>query len=597
MRRMNKPLLPFITLLITIATNSLFLPVYAASVQVLPVKHKHYLTTELGLGYSALMQKTSLGKSSGMAGGAFQIGYEWNYRHFLLHTGAEFAVLSDRANIYDVEYTSPYTKGLDPAYPMTQHYRFSDYHDTELLGQVNIPVMAGGLFKEKYYFLVGARIGLPVLHQSTSSATLKTTLEDPYLIDEIGANGDIPVHDVLTSEESASFNYGTKINVQASAEVGMIVKSFNTEAPRRGAGSRRNEPTKLPIHLRVALFADYGILNMVEASHGPLVSVEEPRTAVFNPYLGNNGSKVNSLFVGVKFAALFQVNKPKTVELPQSWLDIMVTDAATKAPLASTLVITDEKTGRAQTRTTKNGKLHTRTKEGHFSVEASAQDYYPQTKSYSIGALGENASLDFALRHRPYLRVRVTNNTTHDPLMVGVQIIDRNNGDTVAVLTTDSVNGLLRTMLDDNREYKIRIAQLGYETALQDVRYIGDSIIMALQPIKKGRTIVVHNLYYATNETRILPKSEPALVDLTEFMRENPNIRIRIVGHTDNVGTEQANQLLSQGRADALRDELVARGIDAGRIETLGRGEKEPVASNDTEEGRALNRRVEFTIL
>ena len=572
--------------------------VNAAPTKVLPLNHHHYLTTELGLGYSSLIQKSDYGKSNGLAGGALQVGYEWNYKHFLLHSGIEFAMITDLAHLNDVEYTAPYTTGLlNPEYPMTQHYRFINYTDMEMLGQVNIPLMVGGLFQDRWFFLVGAKAGIPLLHKSTSKATLRTTLTDEFLIGEIGDRMDIPQHDIITTNESATFDFPTNINVQLAAEVGMIVKSFNTEQPKSSGAKANAQPAKQPIHLRVALFCDYGLLNLVKPSEGALVSVQEPRTAVFNPYLGNGGCKVNSLLVGVKFAALFHLNKPKTIELPQSWLDILVTDAATKAPLASTLVITDEKTGRSQTRTTKSGKLHTRTKEGDYTVEASAQDYYPQTQSYSIAELGDNASLDFALRHRPYLRVRVTNKNTNDPLMVGVQIIDRNNGDTVAIITTDSTTGVIRTMLDESRQYKVRVAQLGYETALQDVRYVGDSILLSLQPIKKGRTIVVHHLYYATNETRILPKSESALVDLSEFMRENPNIRIRIVGHTDNVGTEQANQILSQGRADALRDELVARGIEADRIETLGKGEKEPVASNDTEEGRALNRRVEFTIL
>ena len=80
-------------------------------------------------------------------------------------------------------------------------------------------------------------------------------------------------------------------------------------------------------------------------------------------------------------------------------------------------------------------------------------------------------------------------------------------------------------------------------------------------------------------------------------MNENPQVRIRIIGHTDNVGSDEANRKLSEGRANAVKDDIVGRGIDTQRIETIGKGESEPVASNDTEEGRAQNRRVEFVIL
>ena len=84
--------------------------------------------------------------------------------------------------------------------------------------------------------------------------------------------------------------------------------------------------------------------------------------------------------------------------------------------------------------------------------------------------------------------------------------------------------------------------------------------------------------------------------ELSAFMREHPTVSILITGHTDNVGSDQANQRLSEGRANAVRDALIERGVQAERIEAEGKGESEPIADNDTEEGRAKNRRVEFTI-
>jgi outer membrane protein OmpA-like peptidoglycan-associated protein len=74
-------------------------------------------------------------------------------------------------------------------------------------------------------------------------------------------------------------------------------------------------------------------------------------------------------------------------------------------------------------------------------------------------------------------------------------------------------------------------------------------------------------------------------------------LKIRISGHTDHVGSDEANLRLSNDRANSVRDYLVSKGIDALSIEAIGYGESEPVATNDTEEGRQLNRRVEFTIL
>ena len=116
-------------------------------------------------------------------------------------------------------------------------------------------------------------------------------------------------------------------------------------------------------------------------------------------------------------------------------------------------------------------------------------------------------------------------------------------------------------------------------------------------PVKVGTKVVLHNLFFATNKTQILPESEKALDELYAFLNSHPELVIRITGHTDNVGSDQANIILSEGRANAVRDELIKRGVEVERIEAEGKGEAEPIADNATEEGRAKNRRVEFTIL
>ena len=108
---------------------------------------------------------------------------------------------------------------------------------------------------------------------------------------------------------------------------------------------------------------------------------------------------------------------------------------------------------------------------------------------------------------------------------------------------------------------------------------------------------VLQRLFFAPNRTTILPQSEQALQELHALLEDNPDIRIRIIGHTDSVGSDEANQRLSEGRAASVRDELVKRGISADRIEVEGKGESEPITTNETAEGRAQNRRVEMVIL
>ncbi len=89
----------------------------------------------------------------------------------------------------------------------------------------------------------------------------------------------------------------------------------------------------------------------------------------------------------------------------------------------------------------------------------------------------------------------------------------------------------------------------------------------------------------------------PVLEEVVRIMKEHPEIRVEIQGHTDNIGSDEANMTLSERRAEAVKQYLVNRGIDAGRLDTRGFGESRPIDSNDTDLGRARNRRIEFVVI
>ena len=276
---------------------------------------RHYLTTELGVGYSALLNQSALGKSSGLAGGKLQVGYEWNYRRLLVHTGIEFASVNDRTKVNPFQLQIPYTVGLPAGEAMDEHFDFQSWTETQLMGQVNIPVQVGGIFADRYYFLAGARIGLPVLHSRKAKATVQTWLTDPTLIGELN---EVPVHDAFTSDESASGKWAAAtINAQLSAEVGVVLNSFFEKPAAKGKTKGKSSSAdkgKKPVLYRVGLFADYGITSLVPGAKTgapALADVAEPRQIALNDYFAASGSKVNSLLVGAKFAILFQLNEPK----------------------------------------------------------------------------------------------------------------------------------------------------------------------------------------------------------------------------------------------------------------------------------------------
>lgn len=118
-----------------------------------------------------------------------------------------------------------------------------------------------------------------------------------------------------------------------------------------------------------------------------------------------------------------------------------------------------------------------------------------------------------------------------------------------------------------------------------------------LQPIEAGASIVLKNVFFGNNETKLQPESEAELNKIIALLNENPNMKVQISGHTDNVGKKEANQLLSLNRAKSVVNYLIGKGITINRLLPKGFGDSKPVASNDTDEGKSLNRRTEINVV
>jgi OOP family OmpA-OmpF porin len=99
---------------------------------------------------------------------------------------------------------------------------------------------------------------------------------------------------------------------------------------------------------------------------------------------------------------------------------------------------------------------------------------------------------------------------------------------------------------------------------------------------------------FDTGKSAIKPESRPIIEQIVQMLKSNPDLKISVEGHTDNVGNPKSNKTLSDERAKAVVKEIVAQGIDAKRLSAVGYGQDKPIADNNTEEGRAKNRRVEL---
>jgi outer membrane protein OmpA-like peptidoglycan-associated protein len=119
----------------------------------------------------------------------------------------------------------------------------------------------------------------------------------------------------------------------------------------------------------------------------------------------------------------------------------------------------------------------------------------------------------------------------------------------------------------------------------------------SIESLHKGGTYKIKNLFFSNKSSALNDLATAELTNLLHFMNDNADLHIEVQGHTDNVGNDNDNLLLSQSRAKAVHEFLINNGVDASRVRFRGYGETKPVASNDTEDGRAKNRRTEIVIL
>jgi OmpA-OmpF porin, OOP family len=149
--------------------------------------------------------------------------------------------------------------------------------------------------------------------------------------------------------------------------------------------------------------------------------------------------------------------------------------------------------------------------------------------------------------------------------------------------------------------YHIRIEAPGFVSALEklDIQSYEMSELemnFKLQPLEVGTTVNLKSVLFIQTKTDLLPESYDELDMVVSFLKSNPNVKIELSGHTDNRGVHADNLRLSQLRVNSVKQYLVSKGIDGKRITGRGYGGSKPIASNETEDTRRMNRRVEFTI-
>lgn len=195
-------------------------------------------------------------------------------------------------------------------------------------------------------------------------------------------------------------------------------------------------------------------------------------------------------------------------------------------------------------------------------------------------------------------------NETGETINATVEIRD-SAANIIATTTVNENSGhyALATEVDKEKpqDLIINIKKDGhaYDTKLITAEQLEKPVVTNNAEVKKvevGSTYNLHDIYFATNDYSLTARSKSVIDLFVEFLTENPSVKVEIQGHTDNVGNDAANQLLSERRAQSVYDYVLSKGIASARLRYKGYGESSPIATNNTAEGRAKNRRTIFLI-
>lgn len=225
-------------------------------------------------------------------------------------------------------------------------------------------------------------------------------------------------------------------------------------------------------------------------------------------------------------------------------------------------------------------------KEGYFIEERFVEVEDGGVTKFNI----ELAALDM----KGTFKGKVVDRKSGDPIEAVIRFLDSKRPD----LTIDASTGRFTQELPAG-DYEVSVEARGYlpQTATFSIGR-DDVVERTFELVSKGMVLTLKGVYFEFGKATLRTESYPALTEAAQIMKDNPEVEVEIQGHTDAVGTDEANQKLSEKRAYSVVNFLVQYGgIDPKRLAAKGYGETQPIAPNETDEGRQLNRRVDFVIL
>lgn len=264
--------------------------------------------------------------------------------------------------------------------------------------------------------------------------------------------------------------------------------------------------------------------------------------------------------------------------------------------------------GKWQTPVNLGSPINTANDEINIVINASGTTGY--LSSDKEGGFGGQDLYSFTLdeRIRPtpvtYIKGKVQDENTLAPLQTKIELIDLNTKQTITSTTSDPITGEFLACILTGSNILMNVSHPHYPFYSENFQL--KKTYTELEPFEKnillkkpeiGESFVLRNIFFDFDKSDLKPESNVELDKLVNYLKTNKSIVIEIGGHTDNKGSDTYNEQLSLSRAEAVYQYLISKGIKAERLSYKGYGESKPIADNNTEEGRAENRRTEFKII
>lgn len=280
-----------------------------------------------------------------------------------------------------------------------------------------------------------------------------------------------------------------------------------------------------------------------------------------------------------------------------------VLNKKTNSPIVATVdVKATEKPQQIKTKV--DGRYETRIPEvTTYTISTSAPNFLPDQQSFTLPKLGNDTTITVDILLTPIAKKLILTGTTFDkkteqPIATRIEIQTTQK----PVIKMETADGKYERELPGLGKYIITARAEGYLAAVDSVEADSEDNTplfkdLYLAPIEIGLTVRLNNIYFDFDKTTLKSESFTELNKVVDFLKQNPSVEIEIAGHTDSKGADEYNLNLSQGRSQSVVDYIVSQGVDRNRLTAHGYGETKPIDTNDSEAGRANNRRVEVTIL